>query len=98
MTQDGYYVEGWELRRHARVIGERQRDATDIRDELRAAFDRDRRTLGDDEYGAELAKKLPAIEAKIFDTFQSYLDELEGIMKGLHGNAGNYGQAERAGH
>lgn len=90
----GYYVQQETLRRQATVYGEFERSATEARDQLRAAFDRDRNTLGNDEYGAELAKKMPEIEREIFDGLQAHIDELGGIASGLHLTARNYEQAE----
>lgn len=91
----GYYVQPDTLRRQAAVYGERERNAEEVRDALRAAFDRDRDTLGNDEYGAELAKKLPEIERAIFGDFKAHLDELGRLASGLHVNARNYEGAER---
>jgi hypothetical protein len=91
----GYYVRPRELRRKAAVYGEFERNAQEARDELRAAFDRDKNTLGNDEYGAELAKKMPEIERGIFDALRAYIDELGRIASDLHVNARNYERAER---
>ncbi|MFI7638550.1 hypothetical protein [Nonomuraea sp. NPDC049400] len=91
----GYSV-AWEaLHLQARVYDELERNAKEARDELRAAFDRDRKTLGNDEYGAELAKNLPGIERRIFDDLKTYIDELERVASGLNVNARNYEAVER---
>ncbi|WP_346148502.1 hypothetical protein [Nonomuraea recticatena] len=59
-------------------------------------MDRDRTALGNDHYGVELARQLPAIEQGIYDAFDAYLHELEGTSKGLNANATNYETAEHA--
>ncbi|GAA3544908.1 hypothetical protein GCM10022419_026420 [Nonomuraea rosea] len=89
----GYRVDPGALRRESAVYEERQRNAERARDDLRAAFDRDRNTLGNDEYGAELAKQLPQIEAGLLGGLQAYVDELAGIAGGLRADAGTYEQA-----
>ncbi|MGP3911797.1 hypothetical protein [Nonomuraea sp. 10N515B] len=91
----GYYVERKALRREARVYDELERNAKEARDELRAAFDRDRNTLGNDEYGAELAKNMPGIERGIFDALKAHMDELERLASGLNVSARNYEAAEQ---
>ncbi|KAB8196327.1 hypothetical protein FH608_006075 [Nonomuraea phyllanthi] len=91
----GYYAEFGALHREARVYDELERHAEEVRDELRAAFDRDRNTLGDDAYGAELARKLPGIERGIFDALKAHLDELERVASGLGASARTYEAPER---
>ena len=59
----GYYAEFGALHREARVYDELERHAEEVRDELRAAFDRDRNTLGDDAYGEGLLAIAAAAEA-----------------------------------
>lgn len=93
--EGGFDVRPAALRRVSHVYAEQWRNAVEARDLLQAAFDRDRRTLGDDEYGAELAKKLPEIESRIFTALQSHLDELDRIAAGLHVSAANYELADR---
>ncbi|SEL92338.1 hypothetical protein [Nonomuraea pusilla] len=93
----GYYVRAQSLRDQAVAYDKHAVDVTDVRNTLRAAFDRDRSSLGNDEYGAELAKKLPGIESGIFDGFKAFIDELEGIATGLRANAGNYERADSPG-
>ncbi|MDP9848664.1 hypothetical protein [Streptosporangium lutulentum] len=90
----GYYVRPDAPRRQAHVYDEQRVNVTKVRDELMAAFDRDRNTLGNDEYGAELAKKLPGIEERIFSDLKAFITNLEGATSGLHTTAGNYEQAE----
>ncbi|MCG5220955.1 hypothetical protein [Streptosporangium sp. KLBMP 9127] len=82
------------LVRESKVVGGRRDNVTSARDTLRAAFDRDRRALGDDEYGAELEKKMPGIEAGIFNALQAYIDDLDGLATGLRVSAARYEQAE----
>ena len=93
------YEGGFDVRPAAQRRGptrrRKRRNAVEARDLLQAAFDRDRGTLGDDEYGAELAKKLPEIESRIFTALRSHLDELDRIAAGLHVSAANYELADR---
>lgn len=90
------YAVGWTaLHRQARVYDELERDAKEVRDELRAAFDRDRNTLGNDEYGAELAKSMPDIDLGIVDGRKTYIDELTQVDSGLDVSARNYERTER---
>ncbi|MCF6471673.1 hypothetical protein FAF44_25230 [Nonomuraea sp. MG754425] len=91
---DGYSVTPEALRRRAAVYRDLKSNAEQARDSLRDAFDRDRKTLGNDAYGAEMAKQLPAIERRIFDDLESYLDELDGLDSGLHATSRNYEWAE----
>ncbi|MEO3799925.1 hypothetical protein [Nonomuraea sp. B1E8] len=91
----GYSAEWAALHREARVYDELERNAKEARDDLRAAFDRDRNTLGHDMYGAELAKSLPEIERGIFDALKTYIDELEHVAWGLNVSARTYEAAER---
>lgn len=92
----GYSVRRPDLRRQAGgYAGEIER-VQEIRDDLRAAFARDRRALGSDAYGAELEKNLPAIEEGIFTAFKDYLDELDGLSTGLFTNARIYDAADEA--
>ncbi|SEH02659.1 hypothetical protein SAMN05444920_12886 [Nonomuraea solani] len=93
---DGYRVRRSALRSQAAVYGAHKLDVTEIRDILREAFDRDRRALGGDEYGAELEKQMPAIEEGIFTALKNYIDDLDGVSSGLHRSQGNYGEADRA--
>ncbi|WP_327093049.1 hypothetical protein OIE66_21110 [Nonomuraea sp. NBC_01738] len=90
----GYSVYADSLQRQARVDDELARHATTVQTTLRAAFDRDRNTLGNDEYGAELAKKLPGIESGIFDALMAHIGELERAASGLRVSARNYQGAE----
>lgn len=90
----GYSVRPDALRGKARVYEELERNAKDVRDELRAAFDQDRSTLGNDMYGAELAKEMPGIEQRVFGLLKEYLDELDLVASDLHLSAGNYEWAE----
>ncbi|MET7461151.1 hypothetical protein [Nonomuraea sp. NPDC005501] len=86
----GYFVRFEALRRRAKAYDQLAHDAEEVRADLRAAFDRDRNTLGHDMYGAELAKKLPAIESGIFDALKTHIDELQGVASGLNVNARTY--------
>lgn len=90
----GYSVWWAALHRQAKVYDEVAHNAEEVRAELRAAFDRDRNTLGDDVYGAELAKKLPEIERGIFDALKTHIDEIESVASGLIVSARNYEGAE----
>lgn len=90
-----YSVHSEALRRQARVDDELAGHATSVQAALRAAFDRDRNTLGNDEYGAELAKQLPGIESGIFDALTAHICEIERAASGLHLSARNYQEAEQ---
>ncbi|MEU1390790.1 MULTISPECIES: hypothetical protein [unclassified Nonomuraea] len=90
----GYYVQREALYREARAYELFAGNVEQVRDDLRAAFNRDRNTLGDDEYGAELAKKLPEMERGIFDVLTKFIDELEDVALGLNTSARNYKAAE----
>ncbi|MEV4562508.1 type VII secretion target [Nonomuraea sp. NPDC049419] len=92
---DGFTVRAAALRRHSGVYQELKSNAEEARTALRAAFDLDRKTLGDDMYGAELAKKLPGMEQAIEDAFKDYLDDLDGLTTGLHVSSRNYEAADR---
>ncbi|MGN9780987.1 hypothetical protein ACTMTF_06130 [Nonomuraea sp. ZG12] len=94
-SRDGFDVRPDALRRGSHAYDEQWRTAAEVRDLLRAAFDHDRKALGDDEYGAELAKKLPGIESGIFTALRSYIDALDRIAPGLHTSAANYEAADR---
>ncbi|GAA3472660.1 hypothetical protein [Nonomuraea roseola] len=91
----GYSVRWGALHRQARVYDELTYNAEEVCVELRAAFDRDRNTLGQDVYGAELAKKLPGMEADIFDALMAHIDELERVASGLNVSARNYEGADQ---
>jgi hypothetical protein len=92
---DGYSVRPDAPRQQAHVYDEQRVNAAQVRDDLRAAFDRDRNTLGNDEYGAEFAKKLPGIEERIFSDLNAYITTLEDTTSGLHTTVGNYEQADQ---
>ncbi|MEU6718857.1 hypothetical protein ABZ897_45955 [Nonomuraea sp. NPDC046802] len=91
----GFYVERQPLHLQARVYDELERNAREAKADLRAAFDRDRNTLGNDEYGAELAKNMPDIERGIFDALKTHIEELERVASGLNVSARNYERADR---
>ncbi|MFD1936565.1 MULTISPECIES: hypothetical protein [Nonomuraea] len=58
--------------------------------DLRAALDRDRAALGDDQYGVELHRNLPTIEREVYAAFDAYLAELDDMDTGLQANATLY--------
>ncbi|GAA2684498.1 hypothetical protein GCM10010412_070900 [Nonomuraea recticatena] len=91
----GYSVRWGALHRQARVYAELTHNAEEAHVELRAAFDRDRNTLGQDMYGAELAKKLPGMEADIFAALKAHIDELERVASDLNVSARNYEGADQ---
>ncbi|GAA0925136.1 hypothetical protein [Nonomuraea longicatena] len=93
--KDGYSVRRQALRGESAAYGEKSRDVAAIRDTLRAAFEQDRRALGGDQYGAELEKKLPAIEEAIFNALRNHIADLEGVSTGLRVNESNYRQVDR---
>ncbi|MGW2157952.1 hypothetical protein [Nonomuraea sp. NPDC001699] len=90
----GFNVRREALHREARTYELFAGNVEQVRADLRAAFNRDRNTLGDDEYGAELAKKLPEMERGIFDALTTFIDELEDVALGLNASARNYKAAE----
>ncbi|MGI5489597.1 hypothetical protein [Microtetraspora malaysiensis] len=90
----GYFVQPGALHRQSKVYDELAHNAEEVRVELRAAFDRDRNTLGDDMYGAELAKQLPEMEGGIFAALGTHIDELERIASNLNVSARNYQAVE----
>ncbi|MEV4189091.1 hypothetical protein AB0J28_47440 [Streptosporangium canum] len=95
MSTDGYSV-GWQfLRRESALYRDRHEQMAEAERELQHAFDRDRAALGNDIYGAELAKRLPVIERGIFDASAAYLDELDTTGGDLAMNAGTYEHAEQ---
>ncbi|MEV0144467.1 MULTISPECIES: hypothetical protein [unclassified Nonomuraea] len=96
MSRDGYSV-AWEaLRRQSSVVRDHRDQVAEAARTLRQAFDRDRATLGDDAYGAELAGRLPGIEKGIFASFDAYIAELDGTDEGLGTSANTYDAAEHA--
>lgn len=94
---DGYEVKRQALRRQATGVDQVSERVAQVRATLSAAFDHDRHALGGDHYGAELDRKMPEIEGKIFDSFRAYVDELDGIADKLRLSADNYGHAEGVG-
>ncbi|MFG3437180.1 hypothetical protein ACGF0J_08030 [Nonomuraea sp. NPDC047897] len=92
---NGFYVERQPLHVQARVYDEFERNAREAKDDLRAAFDRDRNTLGNDEYGAQLAKFMPEIERAIFDALKAHIEELDRVASGLNVSARNYEGADQ---
>lgn len=93
--KDGFSVRPESLRRHGNRYQDLKTNVEEARTALRAAFDRDRKTLGNDEYGAELARKLPGIEQSIEDAFKAYLGELDDLTSGLNVASRNYEAADR---
>lgn len=91
----GYHVQPSTLRGQTRRYQEQRTHVEQVRDTLHAAFARDRNTLGTDEYGAELAKKLPAIEEAVFTALQNLITELDYTSTGLHATASAYELAEQ---
>ncbi|WP_433216422.1 hypothetical protein [Microtetraspora malaysiensis] len=90
----GYSVQPGALHRQSKVYNELAHSSEEVRVELRAAFDRDRNTLGADMYGAELAKKLPEMEGGIFATLKAHIDALERVASNLNVSARNYEAVE----
>jgi hypothetical protein len=93
----GYQAERAGLLRRARAFAdERDRMAAECA-ALEEVFLREGRPLGDDQYGAELERNLPKLKESVFGGFRAYIDELEGVRKGLIANADGYRAAEQAG-
>lgn len=97
MRDEGYSTHWQSLRWANAVARDRHDQLAEAQKELRRAFEEDRAALGGDVYGAELAKKLPALEKGIFDTFGALLDELENEGDGLARGSAFYEAAERSG-
>jgi hypothetical protein len=91
----GYHVRPATLRGQTPRYEEQRNHVEQVRDNLSAAFARDRNTLGHDEYGAGLAKKLPAIEEAVFTALQNLITELDDTSTGLHVTARAYELADR---
>ncbi|WP_336206949.1 hypothetical protein [Nonomuraea sp. LPB2021202275-12-8] len=64
------------------------------RNTLRDEFLFEGNPLGHDQYGAELAKRLPQIRDGIMDAFDACVTEAEGIRDRLGENAWTYDTAE----
>ncbi|MEU9834367.1 hypothetical protein AB0D67_22805 [Streptosporangium sp. NPDC048047] len=94
---DGYYAEWADLRRRASQYGEERDFLRERRDELWQAFLRESPPLGDDQYGAELEKRLPGIMDGLFTAFDAYIDEIGGVRERLSAGAATYEGAEGAG-
>ncbi|TDD06979.1 hypothetical protein E1292_14315 [Nonomuraea deserti] len=88
------HVEYSALEASASSAEDQQTRIARARDILRAAFDRDRRTLGDDQYGAELENQLPEIENEIFDAFHAYIHALGEGADRLRVSVRNYKLAD----
>ncbi|GGO68679.1 hypothetical protein [Nonomuraea cavernae] len=93
MSGQGFSVDPYFLRRESAVMRERHTEIDDVSKRLRRAFDRDRATLGQDAYGAELSKHLPQMEETIFSAIASYLDGIKATGDGLAANAITYESA-----
>ncbi|MEV0145688.1 MULTISPECIES: hypothetical protein [unclassified Nonomuraea] len=96
MRDQGYSAHWPSMRWASAVARNRYDQLAEAQEELRRAFDEDRAALGDDVYGAELARKLPAIEKGIFDLFGALLDELEHEGDGLARGSAFYEVAEHS--
>lgn len=96
MTDSPLLVEPSALYRRAVIVDEQRSELVRARDELRTAFDRHRLALGNDQYGAELMKELPAVEDGIFGGLQAYIDGVDAVVTGLRVSAARYEQAEQA--
>ncbi|GAB2449677.1 hypothetical protein [Streptosporangium sandarakinum] len=94
---DGYYAEWADLRREALQYGEERDFLRERRDELWQTFLRESPPLGNDQYGAELEKRLPGIRDALFAAFDAYIDEVGGVQERLRVNAVTYEGAEGAG-
>ncbi|MFC4122897.1 hypothetical protein [Nonomuraea zeae] len=92
----GFHARHSALRRSSGGYADDAEQVRDWRAELRAVFDDEGNPLGDDQYGAELAKRLPQLAGDVFGAFDAYIAELESAKTGLGGSATNYGAAEQA--
>lgn len=93
--KDGFSVRPESLRRHGSRYQDLKTNVEEAMTALRAAFDQDRKTLGNDEYGAELARQLPGIEQGIEDAFKAYLGDLDDLASGLDVTGRTYEAADR---
>ncbi|MEV0619963.1 hypothetical protein AB0I81_42060 [Nonomuraea sp. NPDC050404] len=93
----GYNVRRPALDRTGARYGEDADQVTRWRDELKAVFEQEGNPLGDDQYGAALSGQMTQLNNELFDAFDAYIAELEGVRTGLKGSDGAYGAAEQAG-
>ncbi|MEV0197611.1 hypothetical protein [Nonomuraea sp. NPDC050691] len=91
---DGYRASGSGIRRRAEAAREEAEYARGLRDELRAAFEREGRPMGDDIYGAELNKTFPGLREAIYREFDGYIGELDGTHQDMRTSADHYGTAD----
>jgi hypothetical protein len=97
VTGSGYTARPEGIRRHARVsAGEAEQVRAVLRD-VREAFARAGRPMGDDQYGAEMEKKYPVMRDGVIAAILAYADELEGVGGGLRVTAATYEAVEDPG-
>ncbi|MGN9836738.1 hypothetical protein ACTMTI_01315 [Nonomuraea sp. H19] len=92
----GYHVRRSALRRSAGGYEDGADQLRQWRAELRAVLEEEGNPLGDDQYGAALAKRLPQVTDELFGAFDAYIAELDGVGSGLTDSAANYEAAEHA--
>ncbi|MCF6468989.1 hypothetical protein FAF44_11400 [Nonomuraea sp. MG754425] len=95
MVSDGGYQVTWQdiRRRSARADA----DAGVLREQrenLRQGFDEVGNPLGDDQYGAELERNLPAVRESLFASFDAYIAQVEYLRDGLWNTSRTYEYAE----
>ncbi|MFB4271506.1 hypothetical protein [Nonomuraea sp. GTA35] len=92
--ENGYQVAWQSLRKGSA----RADDRLDLVEEqyslVNVAFLTEGNPLGDDQYGAELERRLPKLEDDIYRAFDDYLYELRYMRDGLQDNARTYEDAE----
>ncbi|MER6946350.1 hypothetical protein ABT294_20180 [Nonomuraea sp. NPDC000554] len=96
-VEHGYTARWSGIRQRAQDAAEEAEHVRMIRDEVRDAFARAGRPMGDDQYGAQLEQSFPYRKAEIMAHFEGYLDDLEGVHDRLHDGARTYRDAESPG-
>ncbi|MER6950681.1 hypothetical protein ABT294_42355 [Nonomuraea sp. NPDC000554] len=95
MTRSGYGAHPQRIRQHGRAAAEEAERVRDVLRDVREAFAAAGRPMGDDQYGAEMEKKYPAMRDGVINAFEDYIAELDRAGAGLHVTAATYEAVER---
>ncbi|MGW0805479.1 hypothetical protein [Nonomuraea sp. NPDC002799] len=87
---EGYVAAPSEIRRRGGQAADEAAFVEEVRDDVREAFAAAGRPMGHDQYGAELEKHYPQLKSQIFDAFEDYIEELDGLHTGLRTSAARY--------
>ncbi|WP_406319031.1 hypothetical protein OHA77_17020 [Streptosporangium sp. NBC_01639] len=90
----GYSAQPRKIQQHGRAAAEEVERIHGVLRDVREAFVAAGRPMGDDQYGAEMEKSYPVMRDDIFNAFNAYLDELDGVGEGLHVTGATYRAAE----